>query len=412
MATIVLLPLQSDLPTFGGMSSLFVLFGVLALYVVLCRLKALEKTLCHPVFLTGYALVGLGLLMEVIQGSVDYAHITGFTQIRHYFLMFTGAAFLASLCRDRQALRSGLYGILLAGLWMSVFLLLTAYGHINLASSGDFREATNIRVATFRESSVKNNWNTMAFFASQGAVVALALGLIAKTRLQQYLFLATIACCTIGAFLPMSRSGVLVLVVAATVVLYVHGIMSTRVISAAVILVMIILFCVPKAVFSRFTITSEAEVTDGRTMLYKTVIAHLPEYILTGVGVSHFYGDWGMRVGADPIGGLFGTHNIFAEVTVYWGLLGLLALLTLVWQAYQCLPRRSRAEPLSLCLCGIAVTLLVYSFFTHNLENKEFAITLGLLAGSSRWIWPRALTSRNTTSRVGQTTGGREADVA
>jgi O-antigen ligase len=157
-----------------------------------------------------------------------------------------------------------------------------------------------------------------------------------------------------------------------------------------VIIIIVILLWVPGTVFSRLTITTErtaSRYVDGRTDTYKKVIEYLPEFVLTGVGVSHFYGDWGMDAGF----GLVGTHNIYAEVTVYWGLPGLLALLALVWRAYQCLPRRSSTDPLGLCLLGISVSVMVYSFFTHNLEEKQFSIALGLLAGANHWIWPRTL---------------------
>jgi hypothetical protein len=235
-------------------------------------------------------------------------------------------------------------------------------------------------------------------------VVALALGLTAKARLQQYVFLVISAFCAVATFLPMSRSGILILTVTATAIFYAHGIMRARVIGAAVILVILALLVVPKAVFTRMVISTETkgawagsasgQYADARVSTYLTVIEYFPEYILTGLGASHFYGDWGMNSKY----GLGGTHNVIAEVTVYWGLLGLLAILTLFWQAYRCLPQYSGAEPLCLCLRGIVISIMVYSIFTHNLENKEFAIALGLLAGSDRWIWPRTAISRNTTS--------------
>ena len=80
---------------------------------------------------------------------------------------------------------------------------------------------------------------------------------------------------------------------------------------------------------------------------------------------------------------------MYAQVTLYWGLLGLLAFLALIWQAYRCLPRRYRADPLGLCLLGLAIVLMVKSFFSHNLERKELSIVLGLLTGTNLWIWQR-----------------------
>jgi len=394
MTAIILLPLQANLPKFGEVSFLFMIFGVLMVYVALCRPGVLGRMLRHPVILAGFALVGIGLFMEFVHGSPGDLY-----QVRSYFMMFMGATLIASLCRDRQALRSGLYALMLAGVWVSGFLLLTVYGDLSSAVTSNYAEATNVRGQTIRESSLLDSWNTVAFFAAQGAVVALALGLTTKARFGHYVFLATGAFCAIATFLTMSRSGVLALVVAATAVLYVHGIMRARVLRVAVILGVVLLLWVPEVAFNRLTITLErtpSRFVDGRMKLFKATIENLPEYVLTGVGVNHYYGDWGERAGFTGSG----THNIFAQVTVYWGLLGLLALLVLVWQAYRCLPRRYSAEPLGPCLLGVAVSLMVYSMFMHGLEHKEFSITLGLLVGASHWIRPRGIVRRSVVKRA------------
>jgi hypothetical protein len=396
MATIILLPLQGNLPKLGEVSSLFIIFGVLGVFLVFCRPGVLARTLRHPMFLSGYALIGIALLMEVIHSS------TGYDTILRYFYMFMGAVFITSLCRDRWALRSGMYGVMLASVWMAALLFLTVHGNLSLANTGSYSEATQLRGKAMDDNLLENNWNVMGFLIAEGAVVALALGLSTKTRLQQYVFLAIGAFCAVATFLPMSRSAIVALVVATTAIFYTQGVMRARVITGAVILVIIILLWVPAAVFSRLTITTQSTAgryEDERTDIYKKIIEHLPEFVLTGVGVSHFYGDWGMDAGFR----LVGTHNIYAQVTVYWGLPGLLALLALVWRAYQCLPRRSSAEPLSLCLLGIGVSVMVYTLFTHNLEDKPFSIALGLLAGANHWIWPRRLMYMRSVDIVADT---------
>jgi hypothetical protein len=291
--------------------------------------------------------------------------------------------------------------------WLSVFLVLTLYSDLSSIIVSNYNDANNLRGSIIRESSLKNHWNTVAFFVAQGTVTALALGLTAKARLQQYVFLIISAFCTVATFLPMSRSGVIILAISTTVILFTHRIMRARVIRGAVILIIVTLLFVPQAVLSRLTIITETSntmgtYTDTRVETFSAVIEHLPEYVLIGVGISPLYDE---ASGIPQAGNLAETHNIFAQITVYWGLLGLLALLTLVWQAYQCLPRRSKAEPLSLCLRGIGASLFVYSFFVHNLENKEFSIALGLLAGASRWIWPKTLTSQDTTQPAMRYTG-------
>jgi hypothetical protein len=401
MAIVVLLPLQSDLPKFGEISFLFIMFAVLAGYVALCRLGALVKTLRHPVFLAGSALVGIGFLMEVIHGS------TGYIEVFRVFLMLMGAALIASLCRDRRALNSGLYGILLAGVWLSALLFLSTYSSLSLTTVSNFSEASQLRIKSIHDTPLTTNWNAVAFFTAQGALVALALALTARAHLQYYVFFAIGAFCLVGTFLPMSRTALVILALASAAILYARGIMQVRVVVAAAILAVSILVFVPEAVFSRLTISTEKDHfsgkhVDSRTETYTAVIEHLPEYVLIGVGMN-YYNDRSRRTGLnDASRSLSETHNWYAQVTVYWGLPGLLALLVFVWQAYRCLPKRHGAEPLSLCLLGVAVSVMVWTFFVHNLESKEFSIALGLLAGANLWIWPKSSPPQryNSTGQV------------
>lgn len=399
MAVCIILPLEGNLPTVGGRSFPFIVFVVLTAYVVLCQTVILIKTLRHPVFLAGCTLVGVGLIMEFLHGSTAYFHVSGLFGI---FLTLVRTAIIASLCRDQRALRCGLYGLLLAGVWLSIILFLTTYTSISSANVGGFIEAQRLRVRTLHDTPVYINWNAVAFFAALAAGVALALALSTRTRFQHAMFLAMSGICVIATFLTMSRSALISMALTFAAILYTYGIRRARVVRVAAILAIAILLWVPEAVYHRFTITPErapsGQDVSGRTQVYSAVMKHLPEHLLTGMGVSQFWGDWGRYSGFNitwssrsVFGGMgvFGAHNMYAQVTLYWGLLGLLAFFGLVWQVYRCLPRRNRADSLKLCLLGIAVAMLVRSNFTHNFERKEFAIALGLLAGASHWIWSR-----------------------
>lgn len=401
MITIAILPLQSHAPKIGGISILFIVFSSLAGYLVLWRPRILGRTWRHPVFLTGYALVAIGLSMEAIYDSSMYY------EVFRIGLMVLGAVFVASLCRDRRALLSGMYGFLLAGIWLSLFLFLTTFGVLSSAKkASNFQEASRLRQNALAESSFEIDPNTIAFHIAQGAVVAVALALTAKSTRQRYTFLVIGAFCLIAAFLPMSRGGLIILVASCTAVVHAYGVMKPRVILAVGVLFIAILVWVPEAVFSRLTFSSDkvhGEHVDGRTRVYTAAIEHLSEYVLTGVGIKHFYGEWGRHTRFFKDDHVSSTHNSYVQVTVYWGLAGLLTLLALVWQSYRCLPKRCGADPLRLCLLGIAVSVLMQSMVLHLLHGKEFSIALGMIAGSSLWIWPRRIIFRVRRLRMGDT---------
>lgn len=395
MTTVAVLPLQSYIPTVQGVSALFLVFAGLGGYVLLWRPKTLVKTLQHPVFLAGYLLVGLGLLMEFVNNS------SGYDELLRIAFMLIGGILIASLCRDRMGLLFSLYGFLLAGVWLSSLLFFTSYGLLSKAQFTDFKSASQFRSDVLEQGDpLSGDRNDMAFFAGRGALIALVLALTAKASLRRYLFLALGTFCVIATFLPMSRSGIMMLVMSCGAVLYAYGIKQPKVIVAVGVLALGVLVWVPEAVYTRFSITTEkvsGQYQDSRTRLYEAVVTHLPEYVLTGVGRSHYYGAWGShRKGFTRLstGEVVGTHNCFVQITMYWGIVGLSALLLLYWQAYRYFPKPCGTDPLRLCLLGIAVSMLVYSLVVHTVFAKEFSLALGLLVGSARWIWPQRRIAR------------------
>jgi len=162
MATIGAVPLQNHLPTVGGFSVLFIAFGFLAGYLLLRRPGILGTIWRHRVFLAGYVLVCVGFIMETVHDSLAY------DKVLSILFMIVGAVVVASLCRDRRALLFGIYGILIASIWLSTLLFLTFYGHIGSAGATDFQEANLVRSRVFSDRAFHLDLNTMAFFASQG----------------------------------------------------------------------------------------------------------------------------------------------------------------------------------------------------------------------------------------------------
>jgi O-Antigen ligase len=382
--TVLILPLQNYLPTVGGASVGFILFGVLAGYLVINRLSILCKTLLHPVFLVGYVFVGIGLFMELAHNS------SGFSELRRILLMMLGGVFVGSLCRDRPAMLSFMYGLLLASVGLAAFLFLTTYGALSTVKAGDFQSASDARSKVFDENELELDLNTMAFFVAQGVVVAMTLALTAKTNFKKSVFLAITGFCLIATFLPMSRGGLAILVLSCASVLYFYGIMRPKVFFAIVLLALGILLWVPDAVFSRFTFSTETNANhhvEARARVWMEVVNHFSEYFFTGLGISDFYGNWGMNTGFRKGDRVLGTHNCFAQVTIYWGVIGLLSLLLLVFQAYRCLPKKYGQDPLRLCVLGIAISVCLNMFVVHTLYAKEFSIALGMLVGSSNWVW-------------------------
>jgi hypothetical protein len=76
---------------------------------------------------------------------------------------------------------------------------------------------------------------------------------------------------------------------------------------------------------------------------------------------------------------------MFLQVTIYWGLVGLLALVVVIWQGYRCLLHTGKGDALALGVLGIAVSALLLMPFISELYYKGFSLCLGILVAYDRW---------------------------
>lgn len=388
LVTVALQPLENHIPNVMGFGFMSFVFGVLALYVLWNRVPMLDKVWTNPVFLTAYGFLFGIFLIELTHPHTDYSEIMRIVQ------MFIGAILIASLCRDQAGLRAGMYGWLAAGSWVTVLVILSSYGDISAMSAVSFSEANEIREQAFEDIGLKANLNGLAFFPAQGAIAALALGIAERSFMRRSVFLGLALTCMIGAFLPMSRGAILMLGVGCVAVMGAYGMLRARIILVLALLSITILIVVPEAVFSRLVYKSqsyEPGKLEGRTLVYTAVLESFPDYVLTGSGAGHFWKSWGRRHGFAYGRGVLGSHNCFAQATIYWGILGLFGVLAVIWQVYRRFPRSCGTDPLKLCLLGTTMSLLVYMTTMHLLYAKELSLGLGFLVGASLWVWPLSM---------------------
>lgn len=398
IVTIVILALGGLIPSVAGFSGQYFLFGLLVVYALLNRPRVLIRTCRHPVFLASYIFLGLAFLTEFFKPLASYSEIF---RIGH---MIAGAIVLASLCRDRQALQAAIYSCLIAGVCLSILIFLTSSGRLYGATATDFGGATRIRAEAFvdpkfyvNDVQLYSSLGGSMFLTLQAAVIALASVLTAKSLFRHSLFLGLFLFCLVATFLPMSRGAILGISVSSATVLFAYGVKHIKTIIVALVLGAGVLTLVPSVVFSRleFSTQSHDGQKEARARIYTGFVEHLPEYMLTGIGAGNFWERWGYysRFGGMSLKGLrvTGPHNSFFAVTIYWGLAGLLGLIAVVYQAYRCLPKRCGLDVLSLCLLGIAVSMLMMSLISHSVSDKAFSLGLGLLVGARHWIWPQGI---------------------
>ena len=395
LTVMIIFPLSNTIPTVAGMSILFLLYGVLAAYTIVNRTRALGEMWCHPVFIAAYAFIGVCALLEFSSPLSSYDELLRFTQ------MIGGAVCVAALCRDRSALTACLYGYIVAALWLSLYLYLSSYGTLQEAGgAGSFHQASKIRAATFADLGLQANLNGLAFTCTQGAVVAFALGLSIRSSHRRILLLGIATFCLVASFLPMSRGAAVGGLVSFGAILYAQGVRQGKTLILVSVLVLGMYALIPDAVWSRMGFSTESR-SDGkmeaRAWIYTTALNRLPEYVMAGVGAGNYRDKWGFEKGfAKAYQGVlvvYGAHNSILQITMFWGVLGLLAYLLIIWCVYRSVPLRCARDELSLALLGIIVSLGAYLFLTHGFYEKSFAFGVGMVVGARRWIWPTGIVS-------------------
>lgn len=394
LLAMVALPLENNIPTVAGMSSTFLIFATLGIYVVVNRPHQLSQVWLHPVFIAAYVFLGVSVLLEFSSPLARY------DECLRFGYMIGGAMFLSVLCSDRSGLTVGLYGYIAAALWVALYLYLTSYGMLSgMGQTQSFHEASKVRAQAFGDKSLAANINAMAFTCTQGAVVAFAFALAGKMKHRRIVFLGIAMFCLVASFLPMSRGAAIITLVSFTVVLYAFGFKHGKALILVSMLGLTIYGLVPEAVWSRMSYSTESRSgkLEGRAHVYSTALNRLPDYVVAGVGAGNFWRKWGFEKGfnkdQDGVQVVFGAHNSLLQIMIYWGIIGLFLYLMIIWCIYRAIPWRCGRDALSLALLAIISSLGLWMLESHGFYDKWFACGIGMLIGARQWIWPTGIVS-------------------
>lgn len=385
LLTIAVTPILDTLPSLGEFSIAWIWFTAIGGYVLLERSRALQRAWQQRIFLVAYCFIAAGVVMEMLHPNPDFRDLIRFVQT------IGGAVIISALCRDRRAMQAGLYGFLLLACLLTAVLLVTSYGDLRAADVEGFEEASQLRGSVYRREGVEDllkDLNRVSFLCGLGALVA--LGLAAKSPRNNLIWFGVAIFCLLGTFLPLSRSGILIVGLAGLAILFARRGKGVEALFAVIVIAACLYAIAPTAVFERFrTYDSQPGKVDLRQKIFEGILRSLPEFYLSGVGTNDYWNGWAVQKGiATRANKPLGAHNSMFQVWIYWGLPGLLTFVALLWAAYRCLPRGCGRDVLALCLLGLALAMVIRLSFTHAFYVKDFTAVAGLLAAARLWIWP------------------------
>ena len=81
LLTIVLFPFEEHLPDPGGFSSMFFLFAISSIYIVIQRFGSIVHVWNHRVFLVSYVLIFISVILETYSPFASYREIIRIAQM-------------------------------------------------------------------------------------------------------------------------------------------------------------------------------------------------------------------------------------------------------------------------------------------------------------------------------------------
>lgn len=384
---IAALPFQDHATPLMGYSIVKWAFAVVAVLTLFTRGQTMLSMASHPVFLSLWIIIALGGVLETLHGG-------SLVEVRRITEMAGGAVVIASLCRSPKGVRFALTSYVIGGALVAGLLGFYYYGSVAGIGAGDFNEASQIRDAAFAESTFVIAPNAAGFMAAQGVVIAF-MYLLGGAKASRKLFWGVLAIAGVfGVFLSMSRGAAAVIAMGTSIAVF-RGDSGKLKVAVTVLSLAIIGYSIaPQAALSRisdFSAEHDVHSLDGgqkesRVKVYEASFQHLQDYWAVGIGADNFWKDWAVAAGFpvhDRVG-VIGSHNVFLQTTIYWGIAALLPLIGLAGQLVAVALRGRKGDPTAVCVAMLAASLIVWMMLQHSLFAKEFTIGLGVIVAFDR----------------------------
>ncbi len=376
---------EANLPSPGGASTPFLIFGFTMVYLSFTRLNRLLRLFSSIYFISAMSFALLCTFMETLHPFASYEFVF------RYINMTLGMFGIAALCRDKQAFDLAMFTFVLASALQSIIIITGTAPLLRSFTAHGFSDASQARLMAFEEFYLRGNLNDISYFSSIGAIIGIIWSYYEEIRWKKILILALALPSVLGVFLTASRTGAVVFFTSFLIFIYKSKLNLKKWILPTIVLILFIVIAVPDVVWVRLGSLvrfTELQSEDSRSKVYIAVLNNIDQYVLSGVGSGNYWQSWAVKAGITnryTTDVAMAAHNAFFQLWIYWGLPALLGFLYLIYVYSKALDKNVKGDRRKSCLYIFIMIIPLIFIFYHSFYHKSFSIGVGMLLGTRFW---------------------------
>jgi putative inorganic carbon (hco3(-)) transporter len=371
---IISFPFQENIYV-RGFSMSFIAMGLLSLYVFFNHYGRLKQIISHSKIVKYfvYFLIGISII-EFLHPNASIANI-----IRVGYILIS-SIMIVSIMYSKKNLIFIANAYVISGIFVGLNLVFFGYSILLGGNATSFNDASIIRDRIVENISINQDINNLAFNQGLSSLLGAVFFFISDKKRKKYFYLVALLITFMGMIVTMSRGGLITVIGTVVFTIYYFKISVTKKILFPILFLFILVLVTPSAYFSRFNINLSKDVAkqEGRARVFNSSVDALVDEGLLGVGEGNYWSVWGKSSKLAKYYGqkirVIGTHNLFFQITLNWGIIGILLFLMVIYTIISYRPSRYNNDTESYLFIVVFISSLLYMAQIHNLQTKDFII--------------------------------------
>lgn len=288
-----------------------------------------------------------------------------FSTCQNYFVFLWAYYFIFFNFRKSNLIRA----FLIVSACVSVFYGMMQFFHLDVLN----RQVVLNRLSGFHKNPYTYSGQLIVFF-----FFLVTCFLNEHSQFKKYMFLTISVFCFFCVLNASERAVIFGVIISFIVYLFLRGTKKDLKYLFSILLIpLVVTWYLNKKLFQRIKNVFKSQKENVRLKLWNIAIAVWKRHILFGVGkfpTIYQETDNSMHV-------LVHAHNVYLQILVTHGLLGLLAFLNLFFNFLKIVLKNINKNPYSLCLLAILIAYFIEGFFEHFWGDSEVRYLFLYFAG-------------------------------